>query len=104
MGEFVTANGNKFYASMYPHLKGNIIYKKGYGLFYCRTAIYSRFLKNIRFMVPFRLETYILKKANLSLKALSVLMFFQVRLTKRPAGRLWLYDMIMLYGGSYAFL
>lgn len=68
VGEFVIVNGNKFCALMYNHLKGNIIYKKGYGLFYYVTAIYSRFLKNTGFMVPYRLEKYILKKANFSFK------------------------------------
>ena len=41
---------------------------------------------------------------NLAFKGLSLLMLFQLRLFRRPAGRLWLYDISMLYGGTYTFL
>ena len=27
-----------------------------------------------------------------------------MRIYKRPAGRMWLYDFLLLYGGSYSFL
>ena len=41
---------------------------------------------------------------NLGFKGLALFMFMQVRLLRRPAGRMLVYEAGLLYGGSYAFL
>ena len=51
---------------------------------------------------------------NIGFKAISLLMFMQVRIgfsfrpyvgiAHRPAGRLWLYDVGLMYFGTYSYL
>ena len=42
--------------------------------------------------------------SSVAMKTLSVFFFTHVRILWRPVGRPWLFDFMLLYFGSYAFL
>jgi hypothetical protein len=41
---------------------------------------------------------------NVGMKLLSAFILMHLRFYKRPAGRPWFYDLLLMYSGAYAFL